>query len=117
MISSDLSEDRRSYTALRGTTVHARLVRGGKEMPGDTERSGGLGRRCRIAGWGAAVTVILLPALGIQVTDQVNWTLADFVLAGTLVAGVGETFEVVARIATDRSHRAAVAVGSDLASS
>ena len=49
----------------------------------------GLRHRWRIAGWGAATVFILLPAVAMQVTDEVNWTLADFVLAGALVAGVG----------------------------
>ena len=79
-------------------------------MPEYTEGGAGLGRRLRIAGRGAAATLVLLPALAMQVTDQVNWSIGDFVLAGALVAGVGATFEVAARMTSDRSYRAAVAV-------
>ena len=79
-------------------------------MPGFKERGGGTERRWRIAGWGAAAAFILLPVLAMQVTDQVNWSLADFVLAGGLVAGVGAISEVAVRMTSDRSYRAAVAV-------
>ena len=41
-------------------------------MPAVMEKDGGRDRRWRIAGWGAATAVILLPALAMQVTDQVN---------------------------------------------
>jgi hypothetical protein len=45
-----------------------------------------------------------------QVTDEVNWTLADFVFAGALVAGVGAIFEVVAKTTSNLAYRAAVAI-------
>jgi hypothetical protein len=79
-------------------------------MVGLTERGGGPGRRWRIAGWGAVVTLILLPAFAMQVSDQVNWSLADFVLAGALVAGVGATFAAIVTMTTDRACRGAAAL-------
>lgn len=75
-----------------------------------TDSGGGLRRRWRIAGWGAAAMFILLPAVAMQVTDEVNWTLPDFVFAGALVAGVGATLELVAKTTSNLAYRAAVAV-------
>ena len=36
----------------------------------------------RIARWTVAGTLLALPAVAMQVTDEVNWTVSDFVFAG-----------------------------------
>ena len=45
-----------------------------------------------------------------QVTDEVNWSPADFVIAGLLVAGVGAILEAALRRTDSRCYRAAVGV-------
>lgn len=41
--------------------------------------------------------VLLTPFLLMQFTDEVNWTLSDFVVAGLLLLGTGLIFEMVFR--------------------
>jgi hypothetical protein len=45
-----------------------------------------------------------------QVTDEVDWDLADFASAGALLVGVGVTYELAARMTASRAYRAAVGV-------
>jgi hypothetical protein len=64
----------------------------------------------RLAGWGTAATVLLLPLIAMQFTDEVNWSLADFIVAGTLIGSVGLTYELAVRRTGNGAYRAAVAV-------
>ena len=68
------------------------------------------GSRWRIAAWGIAAAFILLPLFAMQVTDEVDWNLADFAVAGALVVGVGVTYELAARMTANSAYRAAVGV-------
>ena len=80
-------------------------------MGANTKTGGGRrGSRWRVAAWGIAAALILLPLLAMQVTDEVDWDLADFVFAGTLLVGVGVTYELAARTTGNGAYRAAVAV-------
>jgi hypothetical protein len=65
--------------------------------------------RWRIAFWGAAALLLLLPAVAMQVTDEVKWTAADFVFAGALIGGIGLAFELAVRMTPDPFYRAGVA--------
>lgn len=49
--------------------------------------------------WIALATglILLVPFLAMQFTDEVAWTLSDFVIAGTLLFGTGLTYVLVAR--------------------
>ena len=44
-----------------------------------------------------AALVLSLPLLAMQFTDQVVWSLADFVLAGVLLATIGVALELAVR--------------------
>jgi hypothetical protein len=80
-------------------------------MAGNPERSRSRRwNRWRAAGWGGAAAFLLLPLVAMQFADEVNWGLADFVLAGALVGGVGLTYELVARRSGNGAYRAAVGV-------
>jgi len=49
--------------------------------------------------WTTATAVILfLPLVAMQFTEEVNWTVGDFVFAGGLLLGAGVTYELAARI-------------------
>jgi hypothetical protein len=56
----------------------------------------------------AAAFILMLPLLAMQVTDQVDWDLADFVVAGALLVGTGLMYELAARKAGNIAYRAAV---------
>jgi hypothetical protein len=64
--------------------------------------------------WGGAVALLLAPAVAMQFTTEVQWTLFDFALMGVLLAiacGVGE---LVLRASDSLTYRlgAAVAIGT-----
>jgi hypothetical protein len=64
-----------------------------------------------MAAWAVAATVLLLvPLVAMQFTDEVNWTVFDFVFAGALILGVGVPFELAIRKTGDTVYRAAVGV-------
>jgi hypothetical protein len=45
----------------------------------------------------ATACVVLLPLVAMQITDEVDWGVADFVVAGLLVAGTGVLLELAVR--------------------
>lgn len=80
-------------------------------MAGNTEHGGGRhGSRWRIAVWAAAALILLLPLLAMQVSDQVSWSLTDFIFAGALLVGAGLTYELAARKAGNIAYKAAIGV-------
>jgi hypothetical protein len=64
----------------------------------------------RIAVWGTAALMLLLPLLAMQVTDEVDWDVADFAIFGAMLAGAGGTYELAARMTGNTAYRAAVGV-------
>jgi hypothetical protein len=56
----------------------------------------------------AIAALLLLPLVAMQVSDEVNWTSFDFVVAGALLLGAGLTYEAVARRGGTRTYRLAV---------
>jgi ABC-type Mn2+/Zn2+ transport system permease subunit len=49
--------------------------------------------------------LLLTPLIAMQFTDQVNWTLTDFIAAGALLLGAGFMCEFVMRKVTKTRHR------------
>jgi hypothetical protein len=74
-----------------------------------TTMQGG-GQRWRIAGWTLAALLLLLPAVAMQLDDEVNWTAADFVFAGVLIGGVGLALEGVVRRSGQLAYRLGAAL-------
>jgi hypothetical protein len=55
---------------------------------------------------------LLLPLVAMQITDEVDWGLADFVFAGALLGGTGLLLELAARKPRNIAYRgAAIAIG------
>ena len=80
-------------------------------MAGNAANGGGRrGSRWRVAGWGGAALLLLLPLIAMPLTDEVRWDGADFVVAGALIAAVGVTYELAVRLTANSAYRAAVGV-------
>jgi hypothetical protein len=54
--------------------------------------------------------ILVVPFLAMRVTDQVVWTVTDFVVAGVLLLGTSLIYELAARKADTFAYRAAVGV-------
>ena len=59
--------------------------------------AGRRGNIWRIAGWGTAAGLILLPLVAMQFTSEVNWNAADFVFAAIMFGSVGLGLELAVR--------------------
>ncbi|MFV5695862.1 hypothetical protein ACM55G_10540 [Flavobacterium sp. LB3P122] len=49
--------------------------------------------------------LLLIPLIAMQFTDEVNWTLFDFIIAGFLLLGTGLMCELVIRKVSKIEHR------------
>jgi hypothetical protein len=60
----------------------------------------------------ATAFILLVPLVAMQITDEVDWGVADFVFAGALLAGTGLLLELAVRKPGKLAYRgAAVAIG------
>jgi hypothetical protein len=57
----------------------------------------------------ATACILLVPLVAMQITDEVDWGLADFVVAGALLGGTGLLLELAVRKPDNVAHRAAAA--------
>lgn len=57
-----------------------------------------------------SVMLLLLPLIAMQFTDEVNWMLSDFVVAGVLLFGTGLACELVIRTVKKINYRIAICV-------
>lgn len=55
--------------------------------------------------WGAALALLLLPALAMQFTHEVRWGREDFVVFGGMLLAACGAFEVAMRWSTGRRFR------------
>ena len=80
-------------------------------MAGHMENiDGRRGNPLRIAIWGLAASLLLLPAVAMRFTDDVDWTPSDFVTWGAMLAVACGTYELAARAIGSRAYRAGVGV-------
>ena len=71
---------------------------------------GGGGSLWRIAVWGTAAVILLLPLIAMQFTDEVAWDETDFIVFGAMLAAACGAFELAARMTGNTAYRAAVGV-------
>jgi hypothetical protein len=69
-----------------------------------------LGSRGRMAIWGAAAFLLLLPLIAMRFTREVNWDETDFIVMGAMLFAACGAFELAARMSGDTAYRAAVGV-------
>ncbi|MDQ2695792.1 MAG: hypothetical protein M3Z21_10530, partial [Pseudomonadota bacterium] len=75
--------------------MNASLKYAGKAMTGNPENGGGRrGSRWRIAVWGTAAFLLLLPLAAMQFTNEVNWDETDFIVFGAMLAVACGTCEL-----------------------
>jgi hypothetical protein len=63
-------------------------------------------RRLRVIGWSLVAVLLLLPAIGMQFSDEVDWSAGDFFFAAVLLGGTGLLVELVVRRSRDNAYRA-----------
>lgn len=55
--------------------------------------------------------LLCIPLIAMQFTNEVVWTLSDFIIAGILLFGTGIVIEVVARNIKNRNARFGMIIG------
>ena len=58
----------------------------------------GGGNRWRVAGWGLAGAILLVPLVAMTFTAEMNWGAEDFLAAALLLGGFGLAFELAVRV-------------------
>lgn len=66
--------------------------------------------RWRLRLWGMAATALLLPLVAMGFTDEVRWSVADFVVFGLMLAVAGGLGEAAVRLTANRAYRGAAAL-------
>jgi len=56
------------------------------------------------------VGVLLVPFVAMQLTDEVDWQVGDFIVGGALLVAAGLTYELLAHRSSRSAHRATVGV-------
>lgn len=116
MVLTPLTRPVRRLPPPSATPTHSHTHRPMTDSEGRTTAADTEGRRrrrenhWRTAGWSAAALVLLVPLVATQLTDEVAWSGADFVLAGTLLLSVGVLLELAALKTGDPAYRSAVGV-------
>jgi len=59
--------------------------------------------------WGAAGFLLLLPAIAMRFTPEVNWTASDFIFWGVMLATACGLYELATRLSDDGCYRAGFA--------
>lgn len=71
-------------------------------------------RHWRRIGWGLAAALLLLPAIAMQFTSEVNWGPEDFLAAALLLGTAGLGLELTARLPRWRLVAGCCVVGAVL---
>lgn len=80
-------------------------------MTGATGNGGGRGaNRLKLAIWGTAALLLLVPLVAMQFTDEVAWGPADFVVFGAMLAAACGAYELATHLSGSRRYRAGVGV-------
>jgi hypothetical protein len=58
----------------------------------------------RFAVWGGAALLLMLPAIAMRFTREVDWDETDFIVMGTLLLSACSAFEIAARMARNHAY-------------
>lgn len=64
----------------------------------------------RLAGWGSAAGLLLLPAVAMQFTREVDWDETDFIVMGVMLGAVGLGIEFLVRQSDSVAYRLGAAL-------
>ena len=81
-------------------------------MTGILEQDHLRGRWIRGLVWGGAVGLLLLPAIAMQFTDEVDWQANDFVAMGVMLLVVCIAYEIAARMARNNAYMVAAGIAA-----
>lgn len=70
------------------------------------------GQGWRIAVWGGAAALLLAPAVATQVSDEMAWDPADFILVGVMLAAACGAWELAMRKTRNWAYAAAAVVAA-----
>lgn len=68
-----------------------------------------LDNKLRRGAWVLAALVLCIPLVAMQFTSEVDWDGTDFIVAGTIIGGIGLMAEFLVRISRDGLYRAGAA--------
>ena len=63
--------------------------------------------RLRLAGWSGVALLLLAPLVAMRFTEDVVWTVSDFVAAAVLLGGLGLAIELAVRNSSNTAYRIA----------
>lgn len=79
-------------------------------MASNAESGVGSGNRWRIAGWSIPVILLIVPAVAMRFTSEVDWSLSDFIAMGVLVGITGLGIEFLMRQSRNTAYRVGAVV-------
>ena len=68
----------------------------------------GSGFPWRLIGWGIPVLLLILPAVAMQFTPEVNWSVGDFIFAAIIFGLIGAIIELAVARSSSWAYRGAV---------
>lgn len=74
------------------------------------DMAAGRGNGWRIAGWSLAALLMMVPMVGMRVSDEWKWSPGDFVFAAVMIGGTGLLFELAVRSSKHWAYRVGAAV-------
>lgn len=66
----------------------------------------------RLAGWSAAGALLALPAIAMQFTGEVAWTIGDFLFAAIMLAALGGGIELAVRMGRGMAHTVGLVIAA-----